>query len=82
VPVTQVVDDLTWSHGHHTLQFGANWRMVHNNRQSNEQNFIEGSVHPTWLYAGGIANTGQDLDPATGSYEPVDASFAYSYVPR
>jgi hypothetical protein len=79
VPVTQVVDDLTWTHGHHTLQFGANWRLVHNNRQSNEQNFIAGSVHPTWLYAGGIANTGQNLDPAVGGYEPVQSSFAYSY---
>lgn len=79
VPVTQMVDDVTWTHGHHTVEFGGNWRLIHNNRQSDEQNFIYGSVHPTWLYAGGIANTGQDLDPAIGGYEPVDPEFAYSY---
>ncbi len=80
VPVTQVADDLTWNRGRHTFEFGANWRLIHNNRYSNEQNFFYGSTHPTWLLYGGIANTGQDLDPATSpSFAPVDSGFGYAY---
>ena len=35
VPVQNLVDDLTWTHSHHTLQFGANYRLIHN--QSRER---------------------------------------------
>jgi hypothetical protein len=92
VPVNQFVDDLTWTHGQHTLQFGGNWRIVHGNRFSNAQNFFYGSPHPTWLYDGGIAFTGQDLDPANNpALPPMESgsncpptnsncqSFGYSY---
>jgi hypothetical protein len=80
LPVTQIVDDMTWTRGAHTLEFGGNWRMIHDNRYSNEQNFFYGSTHPTWLYDGGIANTGQNLDPATNpAFTPVDSGFGYAY---
>lgn len=80
VPVTQIADDMTQIKGSHTFQFGVNWRMVHNNRSSNEQNFFYGSTHPTWLLYGGIANTGQNLDPATSNaFAPVDSGFGYAY---
>ena len=74
VPVNQFVDDVTWTRGTHSFQFGGNWRIIHNNRFSNEQNFFFGSVHPTWLYGGGVAGTGQNLDPGD-----VDPSFGYAY---
>lgn len=74
VPVNQIADDLTWTRGVHTFQFGGNWRIINDNRFSNEQNFFYGSMHPTWLYDGGIAGTGQSLDPGN-----VDPSFGYAY---
>ncbi|HVO61612.1 MAG TPA: TonB-dependent receptor [Terriglobales bacterium] len=74
VPVNQFVDDLTWTRGAHTFQFGGNWRILKDNRFSNEQNFFFGSMHPTWLYGGGIAGTGQGLDPGN-----VDPNFGYAY---
>jgi hypothetical protein len=65
VPVHQFADDLTWSGRKHTLQFGANWRIVNNNRFSNEQNFLFGSPHPTYLGPNGtVAGSGNDLDPS------------------
>jgi Carboxypeptidase regulatory-like domain len=80
VPVNQFVDDLTWTRGKHTFQFGGNWRLIDNNRFSNEQNFLNGATHPDWLAAGGISNTGQDLDPAQSPALPsVDPLFGYSY---
>ena len=80
VPVNQLVDDVTWTRGKHTLQFGGNWRIIDNNRFSNEQSFLNGSTHPDWLEYGGISNTGQDLDPSMSPVLPsVDPSFGFSY---
>lgn len=80
VPVNQFVDDVTWTRGRYTLQFGENWRIINDNRFSNAQNFFNGSPHPTWLYEGGIAFTGQDLDPANvPSLPPMNPEFGYSY---
>ena len=80
VPVNQFLDDVTKTIGNHTLQFGANWRIVDNNRLSNAQNYISASPHPTWLVQGGIANTGQDLDPAINpALAPVSEDFGAAY---
>jgi hypothetical protein len=80
VPVNQFIDDLTKTIGNHTLQFGVNWRIIDNNRLSNAQNTITASPHPTWLLQGGIANTGQDLDPAINpNLKPVSPNFGASY---
>ena len=80
VPVNQLVDDATWTHGTHTFQFGGNWRIVDNNRSSNEQNFLNGATHPDWLQYGVIAGSGGDLDPAESPVLPsVDPSFGFSY---
>jgi hypothetical protein len=80
VPVHQLVDDVTWTHGKHTIQFGGNWRLIHNNRFSNEQNFIFADPHPLFFKNLGVANTGQDLDPAiSGVFPAVDPNFATSY---
>ncbi len=80
VPVNQFVDDVTWTRGQHTLQFGGNWRIVNNNRYSNAQNIITASSHPTWLAGGGVAGTLQNLDPdADPALPPVDQSFGYAY---
>ncbi|WP_263357945.1 TonB-dependent receptor [Acidicapsa ligni] len=80
VPVNQFLEDVTKTVSNHTFQFGANWRIIENNRFSNAQNFTSASLHPTWLQQGGIANTGQDLDPAINpNLQPVGADFGASY---
>lgn len=80
VPLNQFVDDVTWTRGKHALQFGGNWRIINNNRFSNEENFSNASTHPDWLFDGGIANTGQDLDPAiSAAFPAVSADFGYTY---
>ena len=80
VPVNQFVDDITWTRGKHTFQFGGNWRIVDNNRFSNEQNFLNGETHPDWLEYGEIAGSDLDLDPAESPVLPsVDPLFGFSY---
>jgi hypothetical protein len=80
VPVHQFVEDYTWNRGKHTFQFGGNWRIIHNNRFSNVQNFAFADTHPVFLAHSGIAGSGQNLDPAINPALPAVASaFGVSY---
>ncbi|HYA22661.1 MAG TPA: hypothetical protein VEF05_00785, partial [Terriglobales bacterium] len=63
VPLNNFVDDINWTKGKHTLQFGTNLRIIDNLRQSNAQSFSSGTTNPTWLNAGGISGQGTSLDP-------------------
>jgi hypothetical protein len=80
VPVHNFIDDVTWTKARHTIQFGTNWRLIHNNRQSNQQNLSEGYSNLYWMNPSFIAGEGTSLDPAIDStYPVVDGSFGTSY---
>jgi hypothetical protein len=79
VPVNQFVDDVTWTRGKHTWQFGGNLRLLRDNRFSNEQNFAFGSSHPTWLAGGVVAGSNGDLDPAAFGFPDAAKYFGASY---
>jgi hypothetical protein len=80
VPVNNFVDDVTWTKGKHTLQFGTNLRLVHNNRVGNLQNVSFYRTDPFALDVAAIANTGHNLDPSIGAgYPLVASSFAGLY---
>ena len=64
VPVHNFVDDVSWTKGTHTIQFGTNWRLIHNNRQSNADNISYGQTNLYWLNPSFIANEGVSLDPS------------------
>ena len=84
VPVYNFVDDLSWTKGKHTLQFGGNLRLIRNNRAGNTSNVTTGSTDPFSLIPSGIAGSGSSLDPDSftfngAPYPLVDANFAESY---
>ena len=80
VPVHNFADDLSWTRGNHTLQAGGNLRSIHNNRQSNQQNFTEGDTNLFWLNPSFISGNGGSLDPATqAGFPAVQGSFGTSY---
>jgi len=85
VPVHNFVDDVSWTKGTHTIQFGTNWRIIHNNRQSNADNISTAQTNLYWLNPSFIANEGVSLDPslmdsnAGGPYPDVDVNFGTSY---
>jgi hypothetical protein len=73
VPVNNIIDNLTWSKGKHTFEVGGNWRLVHQNRNSDSTSFNNASSNPYWL--------GQNPpDPSTLGLDPVDGGFSNSYV--
>ena len=79
VPVHNIVDELTLVHKEHTIQFGANYRLIHNHRSSDALSYNYGYTNAYALADAGIANTGQSFDPAAFGYPAVDSGFADSY---
>lgn len=81
VPVHNIVDDITWIRGRHTLQFGANVAFIRNPRTSQLDSFSDGVTNASWLDNAGLANTGSatDMDPGAFGLPLVDSSFQNNY---
>jgi hypothetical protein len=79
VPVHNVTDDFNWTKGPHTIEFGGNYRMVTNERNSNANSFTHGYTNAAFLIPTGIANTGQSFDPVAFKFPAVDSAFGNSY---
>jgi len=80
VPVHNFIDDVSWTKGRHTIQVGTNWRLIHNNRESNAQNLSSGYANLYWMSPSFIAGTGASLDPALNPAFPlVDPAFGSAY---
>ena len=79
IPVHNLVDDLTWVKGKHTLQFGANFRHVVVNNATDAISYNSAATGANNLGNGGLSNTGQSLDPGAFGYPAVDPSFGLSY---
>jgi hypothetical protein len=82
VPVHNFVDDLSWTKGSHTIQVGANFRMIGDIRNSTLSSFSRGQTNASWLDVSSIANTGNSLDPGAFSglgLPAVDNGFQTSY---
>ena len=67
VPVHNWEDDVSWTKGKHTLQFGTNLRLINNVRSSNATSFNAALINPLFLNAapaGSPKGSGGSLDPA------------------
>ncbi|GAC1619810.1 MAG: hypothetical protein PVS2B2_06720 [Candidatus Acidiferrum sp.] len=78
VPVHNWVDDLTWTRGKHTLQFGTNLRLINNVRTSNATSFNGALVNPLYLNTT-PAGSGGSLDPGAFGFPAVDPGNASVY---
>ena len=74
VPSNNFVDDVTYSKGRHTIQFGVNNRTISNSRYSDSTLYSTGSVSATLLATAAIAGKGGSLDPAAFGYSAVSSS--------
>ncbi len=79
IPVHNFVDDMAWTHGSHSLSFGANVRFIRNNSSGLTSSFSDGQTNASWLDTAGLANTQGPLDPVESGFPTVDPSFNYSY---
>jgi hypothetical protein len=73
VPVNNLVDNLTWTKGSHTVQAGADWRLIHNDRSSDQNSFNSASVNPGTM-------AGNPPDPSAIGLPGVNDGFINSYL--
>ena len=78
-PVPNFVDDLTWTKGSHTLQFGTNIRIPSSYSFSTARSFSGAITNPNGLFLSAIANTGGSLDPGAFGYPSVASSYSSNY---
>jgi hypothetical protein len=72
IPVNNIVDNLSWTKGKHTLQFGGNWRLIHQNRSSDGISFDSATSNPYWL-------GGNPPQPGSIGAPDVNGGFGNSY---
>ncbi len=68
IPVHNIIDDVTLTRRAHTIQFGANYRLIFDHRRSDAFSYSYGYTNAYALAEAGIANTGQSFDPAAFGY--------------
>jgi hypothetical protein len=68
IPVNNIVDNFNWTRGKHDFQVGGNWRLIHQNLNTNQDSFNGASTNPYWL---------GDNPPGI---DAVDSGFTNSYV--
>ena len=74
IPVYNWLDDVSWTKGKHTLQFGTNIRRITNTRATDIANINIGNTNPNWL-AAQAAGGGGSLDPSCASDQASPPSF-------
>ena len=84
VPVHNLVDDLAWVKGKHTLQFGGNLRIITNNRVSNDTSFSSAITYFLWVAPPGLANASDgkgsgSLSPFAFGFPAVDVNAVADY---
>jgi hypothetical protein len=79
-PVHNLIDTVSYLHGAHNFQFGANFLLVRALSQSNGNSFSDALTNSDWVDTSGFANmTGSPLDPATAGFPTVDSHFDLAY---
>ena len=81
VPENQFSDNLNWTKGNHTLQFGTDIFIIRDDHISFANSFSDVRTNAVYLNTGGIAGTGSPLDPGskTNGYPAVDSNFGPNY---
>src|SRR5215472_14765902 len=80
IPSHNISDDLSWSRGKHTLQFGGLISRYRNPRVSTLNSFSDGVTNASWLDVSGmLVKSGSNFNPANNGFPAGAKSFANSY---
>ncbi len=78
-PTHNFYDDVSWTHGRHTWQFGTQISILRDAESNYNNSYNDGVTNSSWLDSGYIAGSGNGFDPPTAGFPAVDSSFANSY---
>ncbi|MDP9340081.1 MAG: TonB-dependent receptor [Acidobacteriota bacterium] len=78
-PTHNFSDDLSWTKGRHSLQFGTALSFISNSRFNTLNSFSDGVTNGSWLDTAGFIGTSSPFDPANNGYPAADPSFANGY---
>ncbi len=80
VPVNNIVDNLSWVKGNHTIGVGGNWRLIHQNHSTDSNSYNSATSNPYWLGGNPPQPDGIGLPEVNGgfgnSYEIAFANLA------
>ena len=81
VPVHNFTDDVSWTKGNHTWQFGANIRFIRNPRVSFANSFSDAVTNSSGLDTAGMANSPSPFnpDPENNGFPSVNEAFNLAY---
>ena len=71
IPVNNIVDNLSWTKGKHTIEFGGNWRLIHQNHVSDDTTWQHGTTNPYWL-----SGNAPGEDPSSSFANSYEIAFA------
>jgi hypothetical protein len=63
-PINSFWDDLTWTHGRHSFQFGFQTSLIRNPNSNTTTSFSSGFMNAQWLNTSGLAGRSSPLNPA------------------
>lgn len=49
IPVNNIVDNMSWTKGNHSVELGGNWRLIHQNNSTDANSFNSATSNPYWL---------------------------------
>jgi len=79
-PIHTFADDLSWTRGRHTLQFGGSLTYIRNPRNNTLNSFSDGAANASWLDVSGmLVKSGSPFNPANNGFPAGAGSFANSY---
>ena len=80
MPVNNIIDDYSSTHGRHTIQAGINFAWVRNPRRSDLGSYSDGVTNADWVNTGGLSNAPTSpLNPINAGFPGVDPSFTNSF---
>jgi len=79
IPVHNLGDDVTWTKGSHTLQFGGNVLFINSFSSSNTRSFSGAITNPNGLFLSTIAGSGGSLDPGAFGFPAVAPGYTANY---
>ena len=77
-PVHNFTDDISWIHGSHTWQFGANIRKINNSRVSFANAFDNAITNPSFYVGGGVSVSDAFQNYLTANHLPGDTTAGQS----